>query len=168
VSSQLVSLEIAFNQSKGNIMPIGEFCNRSVVFATRQMSIPEAAQLMRQYHVGDLVVVDVLDGKRVPVGIVTDRDIVIEIIAKSLDYNDFKVGDIMSPQIVTVQRNEGVFETIRLMRSKGIRRIPVVNNEGGLEGIMAADDVLDLLAEEMSELAKVAPREQAHEAQIRV
>ena len=149
-------------------MPIGEFCNCSVVFATRQTSIPEAAQLMRQHHVGDLVVVDVLEGKRVPVGIITDRDIVIEIVAKSLDCNAFNVGDIMSPQLVTVQKNEGVFETIRLMRSKGIRRIPVVNQEGGLEGLMAADDVLDLLAEEMSELAKVAPREQAHEAQTRV
>ena len=149
-------------------MPIGEFCNRSVVFATRQTSIPEAAQLMRQHHVGDLVVVDALDGKRVPVGIITDRDIVIEIVAKSLDYNAFTVGDIMSPQLISVQKSDGVFETIRLMRDQGIRRIPVVNQEGGLEGIMAADDMLDLLAEEMTELAKVAPREQAREAQTRV
>jgi len=148
-------------------MPIGEFCNRSVVFATRKTSIAEAAQLMREYHVGDLVVVDVLDGNRVPVGIVTDRDIVVEIIAKSLDYNTFTVGDIMSPQLISVQKNEGVFETIRLMRDQGIRRIPVVNQDGGLEGIMAADDMLDLLAEEMTELAKVAPREQAREAQLR-
>lgn len=149
-------------------MPIGEFCNRSVVFATRNMSIPEAAMLMRQYHVGDLVVVDVADGKRVPVGIVTDRDIVVEIVAKSLKYDDFTVGDIMSPQLVSVQKNEGVFETIRLMRTNGVRRIPVVNQEGGLEGIMAADDMLDLLAEEMAELSKVAPREQTREAQTRV
>jgi len=67
-----------------------------------------------------------------------------------------------------VQKSEGVFETIRLMRDQGIRRIPVVNQEGGLEGIMAADDMLDLLAEEMTELAKVAPREQAREAQTRI
>ncbi|MDP2783374.1 MAG: CBS domain-containing protein [Sulfurimicrobium sp.] len=149
-------------------MPISEFCNREVVFATRKMSIPEAAQLMRQYHVGDLVVVDEVEGKRVPVGIVTDRDIVIEIIAKSLDINEFSVGDIMGPQLVSVQEKEGVFETVRLMRAKGIRRIPVVNREGGLEGIVSADDILDLLAEEMSELAKVAPREQAREAKTRI
>jgi len=149
-------------------MPIGEFCNREVVFATRKMSIPEAAQLMRQHHVGDLVVVDETDGKRLPVGIVTDRDIVIEIIAKSLHFNDFTVGDIMSPQLVSVAEHEGVFETIRLMRVKGIRRIPVVDREGGLEGIVSADDILDLLAEEMTELAKVAPRERDREAQIRV
>ncbi|MDO9048798.1 MAG: CBS domain-containing protein [Methylobacter sp.] len=148
-------------------MSISEFCNREVVFATREMSLPEAAQLMREYHVGDLVVVDEVDGKRMPVGIITDRDIVIEIIAQSLDITEFSVGDIMGPQLVSVQEKEGVFETIRLMRTKGIRRIPVVNQEGGLVGIVSADDILDLLAEEMTELAKVAPREQEREAKTR-
>lgn len=148
-------------------MPIGEFCNREVVFATREMSLPEAAQLMREYHVGDLVVVDEISGKRVPVGIVTDRDMVIEIIAQSLDLNEFSVGDIMGRQLVSVQEKEGVFETIRLMRSNGIRRIPVVNQEGGLAGIVSADDMLDLLAEEMAELAKVTLREQEREAKTR-
>jgi CBS domain-containing protein len=149
-------------------MPIGEFCNREVVFATRDTSIPEAAQLMRQYHVGSLVVVDEVDGKRLPVGIVTDRDLVIEIISQSLDFNDFSLGDIMSPQLVSVQEKEGVFEVIRLMRTKGIRRILVVNQEGGLEGIVSADDILDLLAEELAELAKVAPREQERETKTKV
>ena len=149
-------------------MPIGEFCNREVVYATRETSILEAAQLMRQHHVGDLVVVDEIEGKRMPVGIVTDRDMVIEIISQSLDFNEFSVGDIMSPQLVSVQENEGVFEAIRLMRAKGIRRIPVVNQEGGLEGIVSADDILDLLAEEMAELAKVAPREREREAKTKI
>lgn len=153
---------------KGIPMPIGEFCNRDVAFATRKMSIPEVAQLMRQHHVGDLVVVDELDGKRVPVGIVTDRDIVIEIISKSLDFNDFSVGDIMSPQLFSVQEKDGVFETIRLMHTKGVRRIPVVNQEGGLEGIVSADDMLDLMSEEMAELAKVAPSERAREVRTRI
>lgn len=149
-------------------MPIGEFCNREVAFATRDMSVLDAAQLMRQHHVGDLVVVDEADGKRVPIGIVTDRDIAIEIVAKSLDFNQFRVGDIMSPHLVSVQDSEGVFETIQLMRVKGIRRIPVVDREGGLEGIVSADDVLDLLAEEMSQLAKIAPRGHEREARTRI
>lgn len=148
-------------------MPIGEFCNREVVFATRKTSIIEAAQLMRRYHVGDLVVVDEAGGKRVPVGMVTDRDIVIEIIAKSLPVADFTVGDIMGPQLVSVQESEGVVETIRLMRANGIRRIPVIKQDGELAGIMSVDDMLDLLAEELAELAKVAPREQAREARTR-
>jgi len=149
-------------------MSISEFCNREVVFATREMSLPEAAQLMREYHVGALVVIDEVNGKRVPVGIVTDRDIVIEVISQSLDLDDFSVGDIMGPQLISVQEKDGVFETIRLMRTKGIRRIPVVNQEGGLVGIISADDILDLLADEMAELAKVAPREQEREAKTRV
>jgi CBS domain-containing protein len=73
----------------------------------------------------------------------------------------------MGRQLVSVQEQEGVFETIRLMRTKGIRRIPVVNQEGGLVGIVSADDILDLLAEEMTELAKVVPREQEREAKTR-
>lgn len=148
-------------------MPIGEFCNREVVFATRKTSITEAAQLMRQYHVGDLVVIDVIEGKRVPVGMVTDRDIVVEVIAKSLPLEEFTVGDIMSPQLISVQEKEDLVETIRLMRAHGIRRIPVINQANGLEGIISADDLLDLLAQEITELAKVAPREQARETRTR-
>lgn len=88
-------------------MPIGELCNRAVVFATRKTSITEAAQLMRQYHVGDLVVMDLVKGKRVPVGIVTDRDIVIEIIGESLSVDDFTVGDIMGPQLISGRKRKG-------------------------------------------------------------
>ena len=146
---------------------IGEYCNREVVFATRNMSILEAAQLMRQHHVGDLIVVDETNGKRIPVGIVTDRDMVIEIIAKSVHLNDFCVGDIMSPQLVSMRSNETVLDTIHIMRTKGIRRIPVVNLEGELEGIMTADDLLGILAEEMSELARIPQSEKKKETQLR-
>ena len=147
---------------------IGEYCNREVVTATRNMSIPEAAQLMRQQHVGDLVIVKEADGKRIPVGIVTDRDMVIEIIAKSLDLNDFCVGDIMSSQLVSMRNNQTVLDTIRLMHTKGVRRIPVVNLEGELEGIITADDILGMLAEEMAELAKISQCGKKSEAQIRM
>ena len=147
---------------------IGEYCNREVVFATRNMSIPEAAQLMRQHHVGDLVVVDETTGKRIPVGIITDRDMVIEMIAKSVDLNDFCVGDIMSSQLVSVQNSETVLDTIQVMCANGVRRIPVVNLKGELEGIMTADDMLGLLAKEMSELARIPQSEKKKEAQIRI
>lgn len=147
---------------------IGEYCNREVVIATRNMSILEAAQLMRQHHVGDLVVVDQTDGKRFPVGIVTDRDMVIEIIAMSEDLNDFCVGDIMSSQLVSVQSNETVLNTIRIMCNKGVRRIPIVNLNGELEGIMTVDDILGILAEEMAVLARIPQSEKKKEAGIRV
>ncbi len=148
-------------------MPIGEICNREVVFATRDTSILETAQLMRRHHVGDLVVVDEKNDKRIPVGIVTDRDIVIEVIAKEADINSLTAGDIMGPELVTTREAEGVFETIQLMRLKGVRRMPVVDHHGGLVGIVSVDDLVELLAEEMSELAKLISREQVREAKNR-
>lgn len=148
-------------------MPIGEICNREVVFATRDTSILEAAQLMRRHHVGDLIVVDEKNGKRIPAGIVTDRDIVIEVIAKEADINSLTAGDIMGPELVTTREADGVFETIQLMRLKGVRRMPVVDPHGGLVGIVSVDDLVELLAEEMNELAKLISREQVREAKNR-
>lgn len=149
-------------------MPIGELCNREVVFATRSTTVVEAAQLMRRYHVGDLVIVDEADGKRVPVGMVTDRDIVTEIVAKLFPVENCPVENIMCSPVITVDENEGVVATIRLMRSHGIRRVPVVGGDGGLIGIVSVDDLLDLLAGELAELAKVAPRQQAQEVRNRI
>ena len=149
-------------------MPIGELCNREVVFVTRTTLVIEAAQLMRRYHVGDLVVIDEVDGKRVPVGIVTDRDIVMEIVAKVLSPEGCTVEHIMAAPVVTVDENEGLIGTIQRMRSHGVRRMPVVDAEGGLVGIVSVDDLLDLFAGELADLAKVAPRQQGREVRSRI
>lgn len=148
-------------------MTIGEICNREVVIVAREASVIEAARLMREYHVGDLVVVDESSGQRRPVGIVTDRDIVLEVVAMEVAPETLRVGDIMTPRLVTVRESEGVFETIRYMRGKGVRRVPVVDTEGRLEGIVTLDDLLALLAEELGELAKLVAREQDREVATR-
>lgn len=148
-------------------MPIGEFCNREVVIAARDSSVLDAARLMRQYHVGDLVIVDALDGPRRPVGIVTDRDVVVEVVVNGLDPATVRVDEIMGETLTTAQVTDGVFDTIALMRRKGIRRIPVVNELGELAGIVTVDDVIGLLAEEMNEVVKVVAREQAREGEAR-
>ena len=147
-------------------MPIGEICNREVVFSHRNHTVREAALLMREYHVGDLVVVEE-NGKRKPVGIVTDRDIAISIVALGLDPDVITVGDIMGPELVTVRENQGVFETIQQMRLKGVRRLPIVGEEGALVGIVAVDDLVALFADELSELSKVIAREQMVEVKTR-
>jgi len=144
-------------------MAIGEICNREVVIVAREAPVIAAARLMRQYHVGDLVVVDELAGLRRPVGIVTDRDIVIEVVAMEVDPETLRVGDIMSAELATVRETEGVYETIRYMRDKGIRRLPVVDRDGWLQGIVTLDDLLVLLAEEMGELARLIGREMDRE-----
>ena len=149
-------------------MPVGEICNREVVVAERTTTIVEAARLMRRYHVGDLVVVDEVQGRRVPVGMVTDRDMVVEVIAREQPFASCTVSAIMSATVVCVAETAGVIEAIQLMRSHGVRRVPVVDAGGALVGILAADDLLDLLAEELSALARIAPRGQEREVRARL
>jgi CBS domain-containing protein len=118
---------------------------------------------MRQYHVGDLVVVDGTSGRRVPVGIVTDRDIVISVVATGLDPKIFTLGDLLTREVVVGSADEGIFETIQKMRRYGVRRMPIVDAQGSLVGIVSVDDLIQLLAEEMTELSKLISREQARE-----
>ena len=149
-------------------MPVGEICNREVVVTERTTTIVEAARIMRRYHVGDLVVVDEVQGRRVPVGMVTDRDLVVEVIAREQPFASCTVSAIMSATVVCVPETAGVIEAIQLMRSHGVRRVPVVDAGGALVGILAADDLLDLLAEELSALARIAPRGQEREVRSRL
>jgi len=148
-------------------MPISEICNREVVIVQRHNTIVEAAQLMRQHHVGDVVVVEERGGVRVPVGIVTDRDLVVEIMAPAIDQTVITVGDIMVTELATVKENAGLSETIEYMRAKGVRRVPVVDRGGGLVGILTLDDLLELLAEELLALAKLVRHEQKKEMMSR-
>ena len=101
-------------------MPVSEICNREVVIVKRDTTVNEAAILMRQHHVGDVVVVEERNGLRVPVGIVTDRDLVVEIMAPELAKMTITVGEIMAPKLATVRGNTGVFEAIQYMREEGV------------------------------------------------
>lgn len=148
-------------------MSIGEICNRKVVVMQREETIVEAAKLMRDQHVGSVLIIDELDGKRVPVGIVTDRDLIIEVIAPELDADAITVGDIMMTGFAVVKEETGVFEAIQYMRTKGIRRLPVVDADERLIGIVTLDDLLILLAEELDALAKLVAREQQNEVIVR-
>jgi CBS domain-containing protein len=144
-------------------MPIGEICNREVVIVNRNESVSDAAKLMRQYHVGDVVVVDEKDGSRIPVGVLTDRDITVEIVAEGIDADSITVGDAMSLELITVSEQEGILEALELMRTKGVRRIPVTGAGGNLVGIITIDDLLELLAVELNSLVSVIRREQIKE-----
>jgi CBS domain-containing protein len=146
------------------IMSVGEICNREVVVAEKSFAVSEAARLMRTHHVGDLVVVD---ERKHPVGILTDRDIVVEVVAAGVDPEALKVGDIMGPEVATVREGEGRFEALRYMRDKGVRRMPVVDSAGGLIGILTLDDLISLLAEEMTGLAQLVSHERQREASSR-
>lgn len=148
-------------------MSVGDICNRDVVVMDKQGSLYEAAKLMRDYHVGDIVVTENHPGRRAPVGILTDRDIVIEVLAEGVDPKTLIVADIMSYDLLTAREDDELLDTVRAMRAHGVRRIPVVNREGGLEGIVSVDDLLDLVAEQLADLVELFRREQRHEQRQR-
>ena len=141
-------------------MSVGDVCNRNVVMIEKEASVQDAARLMRQYHVGDLVVCTGPEGKRVPVGLVTDRDIVVEVLGEAVGVASVMVGDIMSTNLLTAREGDELWDTLRRMRSAGVRRVPVVDERGFLKGIVTMDDVIELLADELAQLAKLVAREQ--------
>ena len=144
-------------------MPIGDFCKRDVVVTDRNASVTEAARLMREHHVGSVIVVGEGNGSLRPVGIVTDRDMVVEVLACGLDPDTILVEDIMTESLHTVAEGDGVFSTIRLMREHGVRRLPVVNTKGELEGVVSLDDLIALLATEIEEISRLIAREKIKE-----
>jgi CBS domain-containing protein len=148
-------------------MDIRVIATTQAVHCTRDETVQGAALMMRRMHVGDLIVVDQFDGSSVPVGIVTDRDIVVSVIAPGLDPASLQVGDIMTDDLLTARETDDVYETIERMRLRGIRRVPVIDAKGDLAGIVSADDLLEFLAEEMGELSRISPYQQAHEKRAR-
>ncbi len=149
-------------------MTAGEVCNRKVVIAHRDDSIADAARRIRDFHVGTLVVVEEPgEARRHPVGILTDRDIVVRVLAENGRHLEaLHVGDVMTRDLVTSREDENLLDALKKMRSFGIRRLPVVNAQGGLEGIVTFDDLVDLVAGELNDLAQLVAREQRREREV--
>ena len=148
-------------------MRVGDFCIRNVVQCARNTSALELSQIMRETHVGDVVVVDQPNGKKIAVGIVTDRDLVIEVMARERDPALVTAKDLMGQELVTVGEGNDVYETAELMRDRGVRRTPVVDDQGGLLGIVTLDDLLRIIGEQLALLARVIARERFQERQSR-
>jgi CBS domain-containing protein len=144
-------------------MTAGEYCNREVIIVEPTISVTEAAVLMRRHHVGDLVVVEKEGGQARPVGIVTDRDIVIEVVAQKIDPDSLTVNDIMSTDPVSVVEATSLLDTLGLMKQHGIRRMLVVDDSGSLQGLLTADDAIELIAEQLSDLIQLVNREVTRE-----
>lgn len=148
-------------------MLLKEICVLDVASCGRDASILEAARVMRQQHTGNLIVVDDPQGERVPVGIVTDRDIVVEVLANELDPAKTSVSQIMSAKLVIAGGAEDASQALERMRQHGVRRLPVVDHDGSLIGIVTLDDMLTLHAAQAAALAELVSREQTHEHRVR-
>ena len=145
---------------------VGEICNRTVVFAYQHMDVSEGARLMAEHHVGSLVVVEDAPAGRLVMGILTDRDIVINIVAKDRDAKAVCVGEIMSRELITVRPEDSVNDTLMLMRRHGVRRVPVVQAQAVLVGIVTLDDLLEIVAEAIGSLAQTVQSEKKREVRL--
>jgi CBS domain-containing protein len=148
---------------------VREMCTKKTVVATPETTVAAAAQLMRRNHVGTIVVCERKrgGGPDVPVGIVTDRDIVIEVVAPELRPDTITVGDIMDRRLVTVREGESVLEALSIMRHNGVRRLPVTGKNGRLRGLVSIDDLMRVLPGELVDLSLIAQRGRAREAATR-
>lgn len=150
-------------------MTIGSICKKNVVVAPKDERIVDAAKRMRMLHVGAIVVVAQRQGIQVPIGILTDRDIVLSIVASDPEHLPcLLVGDAMSDDLVTVRMETELADGLKLMQQRGIRRLPVVDGTGGIVGIVTADDIIRFLAEELGDLVELLNREEQVERRARV
>ncbi|MDX1374899.1 MAG: CBS domain-containing protein [Burkholderiales bacterium] len=149
-------------------MRIRDICSRVVVVTEPGTDLRQAARLMRDHHVGALVIVDGTEAARRPRGIVTDRDIVVAVVAApGVKPEALTVGDVMSADLIVAGEDLGVFEAVDLMQERGARRLPVVDADGRLVGIVTLDDVLRMVAGELTALAIAAQRSFAREVHER-
>ena len=128
---------------------LGKICTKPVVTASAQMTVDEAARTMRSKNVGALVVVNA--GR--PVGMLTDRDVAVEVVAKGMDPDTVRVGDVMGKKPVTIREELGILDAAKVFAKTGVRRLPVVTKGGVLVGIIAMDDLIMLLGNEMGHMA---------------
>ncbi len=146
---------------------VGTVASRIVVVAESRTPVVRVAQLMRENHIGAVIVIEDAAPRNRPVGIVTDRDLVIEVLAMDVNHQTLTAGDVMTANVQTVRESDAVFDAAEAMRRSGVRRLPVVDVEDRLVGIVTFDDLVELLAQELGSLASTIRREQRAEAKAR-
>jgi CBS domain-containing protein len=145
------------------VMLLKEFCTTDVAWCTRDTTVIEAARLMREKHLGDLIIVDDPNDEFTPVGVITDRDIVIKVIGNELSASQTRVGDVMRTPLVTASDSEDSNAAIARMRQHGVRRLPVTGRHGKLVGVVTMDDLLKRLRSEVDSLLDIITMEQDQE-----
>ncbi|HYL00963.1 MAG TPA: CBS domain-containing protein [Steroidobacteraceae bacterium] len=132
-------------------MIVSEICRRNPVTIRAHEELDDAPKLMRDRHIGYLIVVEPHSPHAAPrpVGVLTDRDIVVGVLAKGADPHLLKVGDVMTHHPVVVSEDASVNSALGEMRRIGVRRVPVVDAVGQLVGVLSLDEVLDALAQQL-------------------
>ncbi|WP_194721460.1 CBS domain-containing protein [Noviherbaspirillum malthae] len=149
-------------------MTIGDLSRRNVVCIGEDLSLKEAANLMRSKHVGSVVVIRHAELGPIVTGILTDRDIAIVGVARDFDPQTLRVADVMTPEPVTAHPEDSILSVLQLMKSHGVRRVPLTTLDGMLVGIVTFDDVLQAIAEDMQMLAQAIAGERKQESRLKV
>jgi CBS domain-containing protein len=129
-----------------------DYCRMDVITASPYTSVSDIAELMSDSNVGCVVITG--DDLR-PVGIVTDRDIVVRVVAIGKDPKKTEINDVMTRDPVVVEDGTGLFDAMQFFRDEGIRRLPIVDGDGKLAGIISTDDVIRLIGQEMQYIGDV-------------
>lgn len=149
-------------------MKVGEHCNRYIVAIKPDAGLAEAAELMREKHVGFLVVVDESEPwRRRPLGVLTDRDIVVQVFAPGADLQSLSVADVMTRDPVLASEQDDLGELLTRLREAGVRRAPVVDANGGLVGVIAMDDAIELVTNLLCDISGLIRQEQRVERRHR-
>lgn len=148
-------------------MNVGQLCQREVVTTRPGDELSAAAQAMRSKHVGFLVVAEPAGTRQRVVGVITDRDIVIAVLAREVDTRQLRVGDVMTREPLLAEQNQPVESVVGLMREVGVRRVPVIDKDGYLVGVLSIDDVLELMAEQLVNIADSLRSERRAERALR-
>jgi CBS domain-containing protein len=148
-------------------MRVADICAHDVPCIGADASVRTAAREMRHVHAGCLVVIDQRDPERIPRGIVTDRDIVVDVMALGIDPESLTVADIMARPPATCGENDKLFDAIDIMRLRGVRRLPVVGVRGQLVGLVSVDHITAALGMCLRELSQAGSRSIAREIETR-
>jgi CBS domain-containing protein len=149
-------------------MNAGSVCKRGVITVAPTDDLIAAAHVMREKHVGFLIVSEGPSARssRV-VGVLTDRDIVVAVLAQEVDARALKVGDVMTRDPLLIEEGQSIEAVLRHMREAGVRRVPVVDRSGALTGVLSIDDVLEMIAEQLLNIAGSIRNEQRMERAVR-
>jgi CBS domain-containing protein len=148
-------------------MNVGNICNRKVIFADVGTNLLDASKLMREHHVGSLIATRRETGGDRPLGIITDRDLVVEVMAEEIEPQSVTLEDAMTRHPLIAYESDDVYEVLERMREKGVRRIPVVNSEDYLVGVLAIDDILRMIFHELGNLVSLVKKEYETELKLR-
>lgn len=143
-------LKSASPTRKGNFA--ASFYKSDVVFVDKDMPIVEIAKLMRNRQVGDVIVTKVIGGKSKPVGMITDRDLVVNVLAEKKSADTMRAADLMTQPITVAYDTDGIYDLIKTMKKEGIGRLPIVDANGTLLGIVTAKKLLQLISQEFNDL----------------